>query len=176
MNNIFGAFNPMLGALGLDNEMDAAKTVAQKGFGKLRNFQKKLRNNLKQGAINAAQSGTLGSGLGLISQFLPNQEENLEIGTFSGNPDYSMYGQSPIARVGHSLPKEGILAGSRRLSPYTQKKGTRGKMKGTSWEEGGTKGTKTISAEEAKAIKDSGADNWSSPTKPGPRISFDRER
>ena len=32
-----------------------------------------------------------------------------------------MYGQSPIARVGHSLPKEGILAGSRRLSPYTEK-------------------------------------------------------
>ena len=120
MSNIFGAFNPMLGALGLDNEMDAAKTVAQKGFGKFRNFQKNFRNNLKEGAINAAQSGMLGPGLGLISQFLPNQEENVEIGTFSGNPS-NQYGTSPIARVGHSLPEEGILAGSRRLSPYTEK-------------------------------------------------------
>ena len=49
--------------------------------------------------------------------------------------------------------------------------GTKGKIKSD-----GTKGTKTISAEEAKAIRDSGAANYPSTTTTGPRIRFDRER
>ena len=54
--------------------------------------------------------------------------------------------------------------------------GKKGKYKGKSREEGGTKGTKRISAAEAKAIRESGAGNWPVNTKPGPRIRFDRER
>ena len=105
-----------LQSLGLGNEYDQAQRIGGEIKSRFKGFRNKVQDKID--LFRQARSGQTGadfngpvdpSGLGTVGA--PGMQD----------PSLDPYGVSAIARVGHSLPEEGILAGSRRLSPYTRK-------------------------------------------------------
>ena len=108
-----------LQSLGLSNEYDQAQRIGGEIKSRFKGFRNKVQDRID--LFRKARSGQTGadfngpvdpSGLGTVGA--PGMQD----------PSLYPYGVSPIARIGHSLPEEGILAGSRRLSPYTKKEKT----------------------------------------------------